>query len=658
MSNRLALIIANSEFDDPKISRLRTPSHDAEALAKVLSDPTIGGFEVTLLVDGTEPVVRRKIARLYHRRKRGDLLLLYYSGHGIRDKHSGDLYLATRDTEMDIASATALDAAFVRGQIDKSDSQRKVVVLDCCHSGAFAGAKAALGDSAGTQEAFAGSGYGRVILTASNAVEYAWEGDDLLGKATRSVFTHFLVQGLQTGAADLNGDGQVSLDELYDYVYEQVVTDGRSKQTPQKWVLNVQGPIIIARSPSPHSTLFISYARKDVEFAQRLNTDLQRHGVTTWIDELGIRGGEDWPNRIATAIEGCEAMLVILSPDSMASRWVRRELAFADAKGKRILPLLHRPCKLPASFELRFGNVQRADFSRGNYETNLVKLLASIKQVLGLTVATPSPPVKVKQAKRKPDVLTITSPIRLELVRIPAGEFLMGSDKSKDEQAFADEQPQHRLHVSEFYIGKYPVTNAQYAAFVKATKRKVPQHWKNDKIPSGKDDHPVVYATWYGALAFCEWLSQETGENFRLPTEAEWEKAARGTDGRIYPWGNERPTAKLCNFGNSVGGTTPVGQHSPQGNSRYGCADMAGNVWEWTQSLWEKGPGKPDFGYPYDPGDGRDDLEADSEVRRVLRGGAFSHEARFVRCASRPWGLPDLRFRSHGFRVVASPIPL
>jgi uncharacterized caspase-like protein len=251
MSNRLALIIANSEFDDPKISRLRTPSHDAEALAEVLRDPAIGRFDVTLLVNKTEWVVRREIAHLYQRRKKDDLLLLYYSGHGIKDDY-GDLYLAVKDTETDVVSATAINAAFVRDRLDKSSSQRKVVVLDCCHSGAFArGAKVALGSSAGTLEAFEGSGYGRVILTASNAVEYAWEGDKLLGEATRSVFTHFLVQGLQTGAADLNGDGKISLKELYDYTYEQVLTSGLSKQTPQMSAPKVEGQIIIARNPRP-----------------------------------------------------------------------------------------------------------------------------------------------------------------------------------------------------------------------------------------------------------------------------------------------------------------------------------------------------------------------------------------------------------------------
>ncbi|MDY6875415.1 MAG: SUMF1/EgtB/PvdO family nonheme iron enzyme [Chloroflexota bacterium] len=405
--------------------------------------------------------------------------------------------------------------------------------------------------------------------------------------------------------------------------------------TPTKVQLDLIG------ADADAGTLFISYARKDVEFAQRLNADLQRHGVITWIDELGIRSGEDWPNRIATAIEGCKAMLVILSPDSMASRWVRRELAFADTKSKRLLPLLYRPCKLSAAFELRFGNVQRADFSRGDYETNLVELLVSIRQVLGLAVTTPSPPVQVKQPERKPDVLTITSPIHLELVRVPAGEFLMGGDKSKDKKAYDYEQPQHRLHVSEFYIGKYPVTNAQYAAFVRATKQQVPRHWKKGKIPSGKGNHPVVYVAWYDALAFCEWLSRETGKDFCLPTEAEWEKAARGTGGRIYPWGNGQPTAELCNFGNNIGRTTPVGQYSPQGDSPYGCADMAGNVWEWTRSLWGKDWAKPDFGYPYNPTDGRENLKA--EVLRVLRGGSFVLDRHLARCAFRVRGRPERR---------------
>ena len=456
--------------------------------------------------------------------------------------------------------------------------------------------------------------------------------------------------------------------------------------------------------PNPN-TLFISYARKDVEFAQKLNADLQRHGVTTWIDELGIRGGEDWPNRIATAIEGCKAMLVILSPDSVASRWVQRELAFADAKGKRVLPLLYKPCRLPAWFELRFGNVQRADFSRGSYETNLTKLLASIEQVLGLTVATPAPVLRRKPpteptpsvltvtstrtqqpirwippTKPTPDVLTITSPIHLELVRVPAGEFLMGSDPAKDKDARDNEQPQHRVYVSEFYIGKYPVTNAQYAVFAKAVNGKypvtnaqyavfakaityrTPSHWKGGKISSGKENHPVVYVSWHDAVAFCQWLSQETSRAFRLPTEAEWEKAARGTDGRIYPWGNEWDKTKLNSKEGGPGGTTPVGQYSPAGDSPYGAADMSGNVWEWCADWYDEGEyqrrAKSTVQDPQGPDSRkyfkRDSLLGDGFLYRdgVRRGGSWSLGQHCVRSAYRSGYGPSSGDFSSGFRVV------
>ena len=247
-----------------------------------------------------------------------------------------------------------------------------------------------------------------------------------------------------------------------------------------------------------------------------------------------------------------------------------------------------------------------------------------------------------------PEILTITSPIHLELVRVAAGEFLMGSVKARDEFAQDTELPPHRVHVPEFRIGRYPITNQQYAAFVRATTGSAPESWLEDGMPPGKENHPVVTVLWKEALAFCAWLREATGRAFRLPSEAEWEKAARGTDGRIYPWGNEPPDETLCNFHDHVGGTTPVGRYSPQGDSPYGCADMAGNIWDWCQSHY-----KP---YPYRSSDGREDLQADIH-RVVVRGGSFIHDQSDVRCTARFRSNPNHWDWHVGFRVVLIPDP-
>jgi formylglycine-generating enzyme required for sulfatase activity len=253
-----------------------------------------------------------------------------------------------------------------------------------------------------------------------------------------------------------------------------------------------------------------------------------------------------------------------------------------------------------------------------------------------------------------PDQVTITTPIHLELVRVPAGEFLMGSDPTKDPNARPEEQPQHRVYVSEFYIGKYPITNEQYAVFVNATKHPAPSHWKKGKIPVGKESHPVVYIYRLrnDTIAFFEWLSRESDYTFRLPTEAEWEKAARGIDGRIYPWGNEWDPTRLNE--KRPRDTTPVGKYSPNGDSPYGVADMLGNVWELCADSYyakeyqhrannvTKDPPGPKQGDYY-----------------VVRGGAFDNKELWVlRCAARPGYLGYLVRGDSGLRVVmVSPFP-
>ncbi len=237
-----------------------------------------------------------------------------------------------------------------------------------------------------------------------------------------------------------------------------------------------------------------------------------------------------------------------------------------------------------------------------------------------------------------------------EFVDIPAGEFLMGSEMHDNEK------PVHRVPVEAFAIARYPVTNAQYAVFVQATGREPPHHWEGGQMQPHLANHPVVYVTWHDAVAYCRWLSQETGQEYRLPTEADWERAARGglpspSEGegvRVWPWGDEWDAEKCNSVEGGPGTTTPVGIY-PAGASPEGVLDVAGNVWEWCSSLY-----KP---YPYDPGDGRENAEAGG--RRVLRGGSFDDDLGRVRCAYRLWFRPLSRYVDLGFRVmVASPVHL
>jgi hypothetical protein len=250
MGRKLALIVGNSQYEDAGLARLSAPDADVHALAGVLRDSTIGAFdEVESVVDASFAHTRRAIARFFDGRKRDDLLLLYFSGHGVRDEY-GHLHLAVRDTERSVLAATAIEASFITECMDRSASKRLVLVLDCCHSGAFSyGSKSAQGASVGTAVAFEGTGRGRVVLTATDATQYAWEGDTAIGAAQPSVFTRHVTEGLRTGAADLDGDGIITIDELYDYVYDQVLND-TAKQTPGKWAFGQQGDIVIARNPA------------------------------------------------------------------------------------------------------------------------------------------------------------------------------------------------------------------------------------------------------------------------------------------------------------------------------------------------------------------------------------------------------------------------
>ncbi len=242
-----------------------------------------------------------------------------------------------------------------------------------------------------------------------------------------------------------------------------------------------------------------------------------------------------------------------------------------------------------------------------------------------------------------------------ETVLVAAGPFLMGSDEGQARQA-----PQHQVDLPAYEIGIYPVTNKKYAPFIKNVRTQdEPAGWFLRRPPKGKEDHPVVGVSWHDAWAYCRWLSQKTGRTYRLPSEAEWEKAARGVEGQRYLWGEDW-AADRCNAGRDD--TSPVKEpanqdrpYFPRGKSPFGCYDMVGNVEEWTSTLWGSDPGQSDFEYPYNPDDGREDLEADRHlpwVFRIHRGGSFQDSHPDLSCAARSFDNPNSKLDWRGFRVV------
>ena len=534
--------------------------------------------------------------------------------------------------------------------------------------------------------------------------------------------------------------------------------------------------------------VFLSHAHEDVDFALRLAKDLREAGLSVWMTPDSIQPGEQWASAIERGLDESKMFIVLLTPNSVKSRWVKKETLHALEHDDvfTIAPVLLKTCDVNqlSKFltQTQYINFER-DYGRGlealcgtlgvqsvamraalqaakaqrqhevaerEQQRRLVaeqerqrltvaererqqREVAEVKQLqvenerltqaaeergrqkvaaaqrerlrqenerlkreaaqqpkpkpapaaskdapqisrralllgaggaagvgavawvvgqLNTTPRAPAAPTYTAQPAATtaplpaglPATFALTSPLNMDFVLIPAGPFLMGSDKAKDGQAYDNELPQHTVTLGNYYIGKYEVTNKQWATFAQTTKRSF-------SVPDNKAKHPVVNINWHDAIAFCEWLSRESGRTVTLPSEAEWEKAARGTDGRIYPWGNDAPTKDLLNFNGTVGDTTPVGQYSPKGDSPFGCADMAGNVWEWTRSL-------EDFKYPYVAGDGRENLQAGEDMRRVVRGGSWGDDQDGARAAFRS-NLPS-SFRGYflGLRVVVGSAPV
>lgn len=424
--------------------------------------------------------------------------------------------------------------------------------------------------------------------------------------------------------------------------------------------------------------VFLCHSSNDKPAVRELYQKLRAEPwIEPWLDEEELFPGMDWNLEIEKAIEATDVILVCLSNNSITKegyvqKEITRALDFAEYKPEGtlfIIPVRLEECDPPR----RLRMWQYADYFEGQRERGLQKLIISLQKraksldlnielinspdestleiarkmyndrVLGKTKASWSELIKkIKEESSRQNNLSDKTTLSngMEFMRVPAGKFLMGSREGR--AGWHDETPQHTVDISyDYWMARFPVTNELYGVYVKSSKKMdfPVRSWQQEKM------NPAVYILWEDTKMYCQWLSNLLRSELpsdmilRLPTEAEWEKAARGTDGREYPWGNTFDNDK-CNVGNHW--ITPVDYYSLKGDSPYGCADMSGNVFEWTHSLYRP--------YPYKASDGRE--SEDSVGSRVLRGGSSWQDEKQVRCAFRSQFFEDIVW---GFRVAIAP---
>lgn len=394
------------------------------------------------------------------------------------------------------------------------------------------------------------------------------------------------------------------------------------------------------------SRVFVSHSHADNMFSRRFVNALRSQGADVWYDEHRLGSGAIRAV-IDKELAACDTFVVILSPDANTSDWVNAEIdaALFLLRGKKMkvfLPIVAVPCEVSLLLEgyKRIEGFSPEEAANRAYRTLFgsaaeaasaqAEVDSKTQQTIDLNhrIVPPSLRPRGYVAMYVNNVEVIVAP----MITVTAGPFTLGSNRLVDTQADADETPQHSLTLPAYDIGKYPLTVAEYACYLRATGDVMPPGWSEQAL-----DHPVVNINWNNAIVYTQWLSNLTGRPYGLSSEAEWEKAARGFDGRLYPWGNSQPNAYTNTWANvdrltrglwslmvSSVKTKPVGTYE-QGVSPCGCYDMCRNVLEWTRSQYQP--------YPYVPDDGRESLDARGP--RVLRGGFWFSGNQTSRVAAR-----------------------
>jgi formylglycine-generating enzyme required for sulfatase activity len=415
--------------------------------------------------------------------------------------------------------------------------------------------------------------------------------------------------------------------------------------------------------------VFLFHAKEDEpivrELYQRLSAE---RWIEPWLDEEQLLPGQDQALETKKALEAAGAVIVFLSKTSISQegyiqKVLKDVIKIADEKPEDeifVIPIRLDDSSTPDSLKKQYP----VDFFPEDRQDWAYKRVLESLKVRGRKFALNFPELNKTVYTKKLERVEFRTLGESEYAKVESGVFLMGSSKL-DSNSSDFEKPLYEANIAyDYWIGRHSVTNSQYAIFAKDV-------GISFSFPKGKELHPVVYVSWRDSLGYIQWLNKKHAKDLgrvhrlALPSEPEWEKAARGTDGRVYPWGVDFDASydqgvdlgrDRCNIDESQkGGTVAVIENSPGGDSPYGAANMVGNVWEWTRSLWSrtKEAPEPEYIYPYKFNDGREDESVDGP--RILRGGSFFNSRWLARCAFRGWDMPEVQYRYVGFRIAIIP---
>jgi len=390
--------------------------------------------------------------------------------------------------------------------------------------------------------------------------------------------------------------------------------------------------------------IFLSYASPDREQAQSIYLALRDQGHRVFFDRADLPAGDEYHNRIREAIEDCQLFIFLVTPQALdAESYTLSELEIADKSRRKLLPVALADidfAKLPPS--LKAVTVLRPD---GNIAASVAaavhRIATSLKRkwlkraaaVSGLLVLGAAAIFYGIDAR---DGVESVGKDGAPAVLIPAGKFVMGDDENS---------PRREMFLDAFYMDRYEITVARYGNFLKATGTlNEPDDFPESDLKKF-GDFPVVGVNWHGANNYCRWAGK------RLPTEAEWEKAARGEDGRKYPWGLDEPTSAHARFGVSSrkpvypDGVSRVGTH-PRGMGPFGMYDLAGNAWEWVAD-W--------YSTSFPRGESQNPKGPDSGTAKVIRGGGWMDPADRITATKRMYLNPNESMEDTGFRCARDP---